>query len=116
MDVGRVDKMTSKIKELQTLCEFYHLDLRVQYYEDHEVCFKGINDSEQEVFNVAVWYRSKKEKRIFYIELNSCYEQWTGGQFAKETILLLLSIDNLTDEELNIKQPKLVEESKGEKV
>ena len=116
MDVGRVDKMTSKIKELQTLCGFLHLDLRVQYYDDHEVCFKGMNDSEQEVFNVAVWYPSKKEKRIFYIELNSCYEQWTGGQFAKETILLLLSIDDLTDEELNIKQPKLVEESKGEKV
>ena len=92
-----------KIKELQTLCEFLHIDLRVQYYDDHEVCFKGINDNEQEVFNVTVWYPPKNEKRRFYIELNSDYEQWTGGQFAKETVLLLLSVDDLTDEELNIK-------------
>jgi hypothetical protein len=106
--------MNAKIKELQTLCDFYHLDLRVQYYEDHEVCFKGINDPEQEVFNITVWYPKKKEKRIFCIELNSCYEQWRGGQFTKEDMLLFLSIDDLSDEELNITQPKLVEEPKGE--
>ena len=98
--------MHAKIKELQTLCAFMHIDLRVQYYDDHEVCFKGINDSEQEVFNIAVWYPSKNKKRRFYIELNSCYEEWRGGHFAKETVLLLLSIDDLTDEELNIKAPK----------
>ena len=97
--------LNAKIKELQSLCEFYHLDLRIQYYGDHEVCFKGVTENEKEVFNVAVWYPPKQIERRFYIELNSEYEEWTGGQFLKETILLFLSIDDLSDEELNIKAP-----------
>jgi hypothetical protein len=96
--------LNAKIKELQKICEFYHIDLVVQYYGDHEVCFKGMTDDEKEVFNVAVWYPPKNEKRRFYIELNSENEEWAGGQFLKEDILLFLSIDDLSDEELNIKQ------------
>jgi len=94
--------MTDKIKELQKMCEKYHVDLRVQYYDDHEVCFKGINDDDNEIFNVCVWYPPKRE-RVLLFELESSKETWTGGQFYKEDILLLLSIDDLTDEELNIK-------------
>ena len=102
----------AKIKELQALCERMHADLRIQYYGDHEVCFKAMNDNEQEIFNAAVFYPHRKDKRQFYLELNSEYEQWTGGQFQKETIMLLLSIDDLSDEELHIKAP--ITESEGE--
>lgn len=94
--------MTNKIKELQKMCEKYHVDLRVQYYNNHEVCFKGINDNDDEIFTVCVWYPPER-KRILLFDLFSDKETWTGGQFSKEEILLLLSIDDLTDEELNIK-------------
>lgn len=94
--------MKDKVNELQTLCEYYHVDLRVQYYDDHEVCFKGINDKDEEVFNVCVWYPKNRDRK-YYIEVNSQYEEWTGGQFTKEDMILLLSIDDLSDDELNIK-------------
>jgi len=98
-------EMNLKIKELQTLCEFYHLTLIVEYY-GQSTNFIGINDDEQEVFNVCVWYQNSG-KRVFYIMIDSHNEKWTGGQFKKEDILLLLSIGDLSCEELNIKPSKL---------
>lgn len=94
--------MINKIKELQKMCEKYHVNLRIQYYDDREVCFIGINDNDDEIFSVCAWYPPERE-RVFLFELNSSNETWTGGQFSKEDILLLVSIDDLTDEELNIK-------------
>lgn len=102
--------MTEKIKELQTLCDLYHLNLKVIYYGS-STNFIGFNDDEEEVFNVCVWYRNDNE-REFYVELNSQYEQWRGGSFTKENILLLLSIDDLSDEQLSI-TPKLKSEKVG---
>ena len=99
-------EMNTKIKELQTLCVFYHLDLTVKYYDSHEVCFKGVNDDEQEVFNVCVWYPNNRSRK-YYIELDSTNEKWRGGQFTKEDMLLLLSIDDLDDKELNIEPSKV---------
>lgn len=103
--------MTNKIKELQEMCDFYHLDLRVQYYSTYEVCFKGVNDDEQEVFNVCAWYHNDKD-RTFYIEIDSQNETWRGGQFTKQDLLLLISIDDLTDNELNIKPRDEVKNTK----
>ena len=104
--------MKDKIKELQALCKMLHIDLRVQYYGTHEICFKGMTEDEDEVFNIAVWYAPNDTTRKFYIELNSEHETWHGGQFTKDELLLLVSIDDLTDEELSIK-PKLTGEGEG---
>jgi hypothetical protein len=92
--------MNEKINELMKLCDYYHLDLIVKFYGG-STNFIGINDDDQEIFNVCVW--QQKDRRTFYLELNSDKEQWTGGQFRKEDILLFLSFDELTNEELNIK-------------
>ena len=48
-------------------------------------------------------YGIQKDERKFYIEINSIHEKWRGGHFTKEDILLLLSLDELSDEELGIK-------------
>ena len=98
-----MNRLPIKIKELNGLCEKLHLDLVVKYYGEREVCFKGINDSEQEIFNACVWY-PKNIGRTYHIEINSDKEEWRGGHFTKEEMLLLLSIDDLNDEELGIKE------------
>ena len=93
--------MNSKIKALKEMCSERNLNLVVKYYDNREVCFIGLNEDDDEEFDVAVWHR--KKERNFHIEINSQYEKWKGGQFTKDEILLLLSIDDLSDEELNIK-------------
>ena len=95
--------MNSKIQALKEMCSERNLNLVVKYYDNREVCFIGLNEVDDEVFNVSVWYTPKENKRIFYIEINSQFEEWRGGQFTKEELLLLISIDDLSDEELNIK-------------
>lgn len=106
--------MNEKIKQLQVLCEFYNLDLAIKYYRKEEVIFTFLNSNEQEVFNVAVWYPPKENKRIFYIEINSQFEEWRGGQFTKEDLLLLMSIDELSDKELGIENN--LDKKKEEKI
>lgn len=94
--------MKDKIKKLKELCEYYNLDLQIRYYGDRQVCFSGISKNDDEIFIFSIWYL--KNERRFYIQLNSEPEQYknTGG-FRKEEILLLLSLDDLTDDELLIK-------------
>ena len=103
--------MNTKIKEIKTLCDHYHLTLVIKYY-GRSTNFVGINDDEQEVFNVCV-HCPNRGKRIFYIEVNSSNEHWAGGKFTKEDMLLLLSIDELSDAELNINQIKMENENNG---
>lgn len=93
--------MNKKINELKKLCELYRLDLIIRYYDDRQIVFTGVNEQEDEVFSVSIWY--PKDERKFYIEINSIHEEWRGGHFTKEDILLLLSLDELSDEELGIK-------------
>ena len=94
--------MKDKIKKLQTLCEVYSLNLQIRYYGDRQVCFSGIDENDDEIFTVSIWYC--KHERRFYIKLNSQLEQYrNNGCFNKEEILLLLSLDDLTDDELGIK-------------
>ena len=107
-----MSKLQDKIKELQVFCDKCRLDLNIKYYSGKEVCFKGINDKDDEVFNVSIWY-PKKSERKFYIELNSQLEEYRGGMFEKEEILLLLSIDDLTDDELGV-SPEYLEELENE--
>lgn len=94
--------MKDKIKKLQKLCEVYRLDLQIRYYSDRQVCFSGIYENDDEIFMVSIWYC--QHERRFYINLNSRLEQYrNNGNFSKEEILLLLSLDDLTDDELGIK-------------
>ena len=94
--------MIDKIKKLLILCEVYRLNLQIRYYGDRQVCFSGINENDDEIFMVSIWYC--KHERRFYINLNSQLEQYrNNGNFNKEEILLLLSLDDLTDDELGIK-------------
>lgn len=94
--------MKDKIKKLQTLCEVYSLNLQIIYYGYKQVCFSGIDESGNEIFTASIWYC--KHERRFYIRLNSQLEQErNNGSFNKEEILLLLSLDDLTDDELGIK-------------
>lgn len=93
--------MKDKIKKLKELCEYYNLDLQIRYYGDRQICFSGIYENDDEIFMVSIHYY--KNERLFYINLNSQLEQYRGGNFRKEEILLLLSLDDLTDDELLIK-------------
>ena len=94
--------MKDKIKKLIELCEYYNLDLQIRYYGDRQVCFSGICENDDEIFMVSIHYH--KNERLFYINLNSQLEQYrNNGSFSKEEILLLLSLDDLTDDELGIK-------------
>ena len=94
--------MKDTIKKLLDFCEYYHCDLQIRYYDKREVCMLGINSDEEEVFNICLWYRENNPIRIFYFELNSINEKWRGGQFTKEDILLLLSLNDLSNEQLGI--------------
>jgi hypothetical protein len=109
--------MNSKIKALKEMCSERNLYLVFKYYGDREVCFIGSDENDDDVFNVVLWYPPKENKRIFYIEINSQFEKWRGGQFTKEDLLLLMSIDDLSDEELGIGNnlDKMKEEEKQEK-
>lgn len=94
--------MKDKIKKLIEFCEYYNLDLQIRHYGDRQVCFSGICENDDEIFMVSIWYR--ENERLFYINLNSQLEQYrNNGNFSKEEILLLLSLDDLTDDELGIK-------------
>ena len=95
--------MNETLRKIQELCESRNCDLVIRHYGFREICIMGVNDNDDEVFNVTVWY-PPNEKRRLYIEVNSQKEQWKGGSFTKEEILLLLSIDDFNDYELGIKQ------------
>lgn len=104
------NKLLKKIKELQEMCDFYNIDLMIRYYGNRQVCFIGVNENEDEVFNVCS--RFIKDKKTFYYEINTKNETWKQYHLNKEDITLLLSIDELTEEELSIKNPNI---PKGEK-
>lgn len=98
-----MSKFQKKIKELKTLCEIYGLDLNIKWYDSREICIFGTREDEEEVFNISIWYR--ENRRLFYLNLDSAKENYkNNGCFSKEEVLLLLSLDDLTDEELEIKQ------------
>ena len=101
--------MQDKIKKLIELCKYYNLDLQIRYYGDRQICFSGIYENDDEIFTVSIWY--VMNERIFRIKLNSQLEQYrNNGNFSKEEILLLLSLDDLTDDELGIKTKELENE------
>ena len=100
--------MINKIKELQKLCGVYNLDLRIHYYGDRQVCFLGVREDEEEVFCISFFYpRNERKMTLSIYSDKDEYKNW--GSFSKEEILLMLSLDELTDEELGIK-PRIKEE------
>lgn len=103
--------MKETLKKIQEFCERRNCDLVIRHYGYREVCFMGINDTEEEIFTVAIWY-PPNQNRQFYIEIDSQKEQWTGGQFSKDEILLLLSLDDFNDDDLGIKPQTTSEATK----
>lgn len=98
-----MNKLQKKIKELKTFCETYRLNLNIKWYDTRQICISGIREDDEEVFNISIWYRGNE--RLFYLNLDSAKENYkNNGCFSKEEVLLLLSLDDLTDEELEIKK------------
>ena len=102
--------MKNKIKEVQKLCDYYNLNLRIQYYGDRQVCFLGVREDEEEVFCISIWY--PRNERKMDLRIYSDKEDYRNfGAFGKEEILLMLSLDELTDDELGIKPQKKEKEN-----
>jgi hypothetical protein len=95
--------LTDKRKELIELCNSYHVDLIIRYYGNREICFQGITEDEKELFNVCLFYSKNHNNRLVKYEINTEHETWFGYSITKEDMLLLLSLDDLSDEELGIK-------------
>ena len=98
--------MVQNLKALLTLCNDYKCNLNIKFYGDREVAFAGhSDDADAEVFNVVIYYakNSKIKNRQFYIEVDSSKETYYGGCFPREFYLTLLSLDDLTDDELGLK-------------
>ena len=117
--MNKYQEITNK---LISLCHNANCDLVVKYNSHHEIVFKCVdeNESQENVFRVIIYYPTlstkakenwNEEKEKFYstrlatFEINSCYDDYSGGQFSRKDIELLLSLDDLTDEELGIKKP-----------
>ena len=119
-----MNKYQETINKLIIMCNSMNCDLVVKYNSKHEICFKCVddNESQENIFTVCIYYpiltaKAKehwdKEKEKFYstrlvtFDINSSYDDYSGGQFSRENIELLVSLDDLTDEELGIEKPNL---------
>lgn len=116
-----MNRYVELISKLQTFCEGMNCYLIIKYYSSYEVCFKAVDDedSPNNPFSISVGYPSRtvrvSETGFRYIQYSprravfdicSCYDDYAGGQFTRKDIELLLSIDDLTDEELGILTPE----------
>ena len=122
-----MSKYSELIKSLKEFCDSMHCDLIIRHYSKYQVCFKAIADGKEEwddnPFAVSIYYpeEHKIEKdangktirtvivspqRIVHFDICSCYDEYSGGQFTRKQIELLLALDDLTDEELCIETPK----------
>ena len=119
-----MNKYQEKINKLREFCNSLHCDLHIRYYDKYEIAFTCITEDDEEVFTIVLFYpepttsqlermneNQLKEylKRRMHIRIYSDNESWKGGTFEKENIELLLSLDDLTDEELGICKPLLKE-------
>lgn len=109
------------IRRLTGFCNKINADLVIRYYGTHEVCFKAMTEDDTEIFSVIVGYpiftsskkvtKITKEELSFYttrraiFDINSGKDEYTGGQFRRDDMELLLSIDDLNDEELGLEKP-----------
>ena len=119
-----MNKYQEKINKLREFCNSLHCDLYIRYYDKNEITFTCMTENDEEVFTIVFLYpepttyqletMSKNQlkeylKRRMYIRIYSDNESWRGGTFEKENIELLLSLDDLTDEELSVYKPLLKE-------
>lgn len=119
-----MNKYQEKINKLREFCNSLHCDLHIRYYDNCEISFTCITEDDEEVFTVVIFYPEpttsqleimdetqlkEYSKRRMHIRIYSDNESWKGGTFEKENIELLLSLDDLTDEELSIYNPLLKE-------
>lgn len=119
-----MNKYQEKINKLREFCNSLHCDLYIRYYDNCEIAFTCMTEDDEEVFTIVLFYPQPTEfqlekmdektrktylKRRMHIRIYSDNESWKGGTFEKENIELLLSLDDLTDEELGIYKPLLKE-------
>lgn len=120
-----MSRYNTLIKKLKEFCESMNCDLVIQHYSKYDVCFKAVpsdDDNNELPFAISIYYPrhrkySKDENgnritidtidttRNATFDICSCHDEYSGGQFKKEQIQLLLAIDGLTDEELCIETP-----------
>lgn len=108
------------IKDLGKFCESMQCSLCITYHSDYEVCFKAVSEySEGNPFAISIGYfchsfrdpetriisKTYTHPRQTTFDICSCYDEYSGGQFTRENIELLLSLDDLTDEELGLSTP-----------
>lgn len=123
-----MSRYSELIKELDKFCDSMQCDLTIKHYSRYEVCFKAVpTDADSEYadnpFTVSIGYRRKRTynkdengnrivvdtvdtKRTATFDICSNNDEYSGGQFTRKQIELLLSLDDLTDEELCIDTPK----------
>lgn len=123
-----MSRYSELIKELDIFCDSMQCDLTIKYYSRYEVCFKAVptnteSEDSDTPFAVSIGYRrrrnySKDENgnrvvkdfvsttRTATFDICSCNDEYSGGQFTRKQIELLLALDDLTDEELCIDTPK----------
>ena len=123
-----MSRYSELIKELDKFCDSMQCDLTIKHYSKYEVCYKAVpTDAESEYadnpFTVSIGYHtrrtySKDENgnrivkefvsniRTATFDICSCHDEYSGGQFTRKQIELLLALDDLTDEELCIDTPE----------
>ena len=123
-----MSRYSKLIKELDNFCDSMHCDLTIKHYSRYEVCFIAVpcdatNDLEDNPFAISIGYhnyvtKSRDENgkvitnrtisttRTATFDICSCHDEYSGGQFTRKQIELLLALDDLTDEELCIDTPK----------
>ena len=121
-----MSKYNELIKSLKEFCYSMNCDLVIQHYSKYDVCFKAVpsdNENNELPFAISIYYPqhrkySKDENgnrvtidtidttRNATFDICSCYDEYSGGQFTRKQIELLLSLDDLTDEELCIEKPQ----------
>lgn len=108
------------ISKLQTFCDSMNCKLVIIHYSAFEVCFKAVDseDSPNNPFSISIGYPSRSvkdsetgyryteygERRVIF-DICSCHDDYSGGQFTRADIELLLSIDDMSDEELGLCSP-----------
>ena len=115
-----MNRYSKLIKELGKFCESMQCSLNITYHSDYSVCFKAVSEyTEGNPFAISIYYPDKASRnpdtktlthtytlpRRATFDICSCHDEYSGGQFTRENIELLLSIDNLTDEELGLSTP-----------
>ena len=113
-----MSRYSELIKELDNFCDSMQCDLTIKHYSRYEVCFKAVpcdatNDLDDNPFAISIGYHTHVTKsrdengkvitnrtisttRTATFDICSCHDEYSGGQFTRKQIELLLALDDLT--------------------